>query len=154
MCEIGVAMLSGLYTGIIGAGIAVAGWFFVQRSNLDRDRKKRLEDSRVQFLLEAYRRLESTSNRKPSEMTENQKIEFESAIADIQLLGTQAEINTLGAFLKKYNVLSHDIPDKSDITPVLNLLRTKLRQESNLEVVPEDIMFFRFKREQKAEPAQ
>ena len=62
--------------------VLVVGWFVVHQFNVYRDHQNKRRDLRIQFLLDAYRRLESAAHR--GEMTETQKQECESAVADIQ----------------------------------------------------------------------
>lgn len=71
---------------LVPAIVAVVGWFMAHQFNSYRDRVNKRRELRIQYLLEAYRRLESAANR-PNK-TEKQALDFESAVADIQLLGT------------------------------------------------------------------
>jgi hypothetical protein len=73
----------------------------------------------VQYLLEAYRRLEAAANR---DKTEEQALAFESEIADIQLLGSSEQISATVKYLR-----SHASPDGAVIDEVLFLLRKDLR---------------------------
>ena len=70
--------------------VAVIGWFIAHRFNVYRDRRNKSHDMIIQYLLEAYRRLEAAANR---EKVEEQAAAFESAIADIQLLGSIQQIS-------------------------------------------------------------
>jgi hypothetical protein len=74
---------------VVPALVAVVGWFAAHQFNVYRGRQNKRRDFSVQFLLDAYRRLESAANR--SKQTEEQTLAFESAIADVQLLGTAEE---------------------------------------------------------------
>src|SRR5260370_10638243 len=77
--------------------VTVIGWwvvnFFSKRRDIENDRRK----LRTEYLLEAYRRLEGASHR------EGRQKEFEdgleSAIADIQLLGTAKQADLASRLL-------------------------------------------------------
>jgi hypothetical protein len=102
---------------LVTFSVAVLGWWvghgLSARRDLANDRRK----LRVTYLLEAYRRLEAGSNRSNPESNRSQ---LESAIADVQLLGS----STLDALLFD--------------------LRRSLRDELQLEPVDESILFLRF----------
>jgi len=71
--------------------LGVSGWFLVHRLAAIRDSANKKRDLRLTFLLEAYRRLEAGACRGSLEGT-NFANGFESAIADIQLLGTPEQV--------------------------------------------------------------
>ncbi|MDO5638237.1 MAG: hypothetical protein Q4G28_00010 [Neisseria sp.] len=116
------------------------GWIVVHQLNIHRDRKNKQADLRLQFLLEAYRRLEFSANRDIVSSEEFMR-NHESAIADIQLLGNSEQIS---AILKYIN--NHARNGSADISNVLELLRQELREELNLSNEKEKIVVFRFKR--------
>lgn len=93
---------------------------------------------KIQFLLEAYRRLEAGANRKESSREEQDN--FESALADIQLLGTKAQIEELVSYIGRFN----SPEGNASINPLLELLRTHLREELGLEKEIPGIEIFRF----------
>jgi hypothetical protein len=92
---------------------------------------------RLGFLLEAYRRVEDGGNREP--INGKRADNFESAIAEIQLLGTEEQVG----MAKK---LAHDIASgevaSSDL--LLRSLRNDLREELGLNVIHEDPVHFRW----------
>jgi hypothetical protein len=88
--------------------------------------------------LEAYRRLESSANRPVG--TEEQKAAFESAVADIQLLGTKDQIEITLQY-----VSAHARGGGAIIDPVLETLRADLRREMGLHGDAPPIRVFRFK---------
>jgi YesN/AraC family two-component response regulator len=92
----------------------------------------------IQFLLEAYRRLESAANR--PEAGKDTQDKFESALADIQLLGAKSQIEELMRFLAKWNASNSN----ASINPLLELLREHLREELSLEKSVPEIKIFRF----------
>lgn len=119
--------------------IAVIGWFVAHQFNVRRDRLNKRRDMIVQYLLEAYRRLESAANRETP--SEEQAIEFESAVADIQLLGTPEQISKTVSYLH-----AHASAGGADINDVLCLLRGDLRRELGLSPATATPVVFRFRR--------
>lgn len=103
-----------------------------------RDRIKKRRDMVTHYLLEAYRRLEMAANRE--EKTEEQRIAFESAIADIQLLGSQAQISKAIQYVQAQAASS----DTATLNELLYLLRNDLRKQLNLPRVKEPLKIFRF----------
>ncbi|GBQ21921.1 hypothetical protein AA12717_1038 [Gluconacetobacter sacchari DSM 12717] len=97
----------------------------------------------TQYLLEAYRRLEISANR--DSKTEEQTIDFESAIADIQLLGSVEQISETVKYLK-----SHASNGRATIDQVLCSLRNDLRKELNLSEIKNPPLIFRFIRDKTA----
>lgn len=124
----------------VPAVVAIVGWFAAHQFNVHRDRQNKRRDLRIQFLLDAYRRLESVAN--PEEKTEEQKLAFKSAVADIQLLGTREQVAATVKYLRE-----HAAGSGARIDSVLQLLRSDLRQELGLPGAVENAVFFRFTRE-------
>ncbi|MGC2457045.1 MAG: hypothetical protein WA435_03510 [Gallionellaceae bacterium] len=120
----------------VPAIVAILGWFAAHQFNVYRDRANKRRDLRVQYLLEAYRRLEFAANRPEAGKEEQDK--FESALADIQLLGTEQQIEELMKFLAEFN------SSVASINPLLELLRSHLRRELKLEKNIPGIKIFRF----------
>jgi hypothetical protein len=118
--------------------VAVVGWFVVHQFNVYRDRRNKRHDMIVQYLLEAYRRLESAANR---DKTEEQTFAFESAIADIQLLGSVEQISATIKYLH-----AHASSGGAGIDEVLCLLRNDLRKELCLSPAKSNPVIFRFER--------
>ena len=125
---------------LIAAAIAVLGWYMAHHFNAARDRINKRHDMITEYLLEAYRRLEMAANRE--DKTEEQAIAFESAIADIQLLGSSAQISRTVQYLK-----THASDGGGTIDQVLCLLRNDLRKELGLSLIEEPPIVFRFVRE-------
>jgi hypothetical protein len=130
------------YFSIIGpalaAFVAILGWGVSHYLSAKKDQKAKQRDMRIQFLLEAYRKLEAAANRPESEKEEQDR--FESALADIQLLGTKTQIEELMRFLVQWN----SSKGNASINPLLELLRTHLREELGLEKETPSIKIFRF----------
>ena len=123
---------------VLAAFIAILGWGVSHYLSTRKDQKAKQRDMRIQFLLEAYRRLEAAANRPESGKEEQDK--FESALADIQLLGTQRQIEELMCFLTQWNLSE----GKASINPLLELMRAHLREELSLEKEIPGIRIFRF----------
>lgn len=123
---------------ILAPLVAVIGWFVAHQFNVYRDRRSKRRDMIAQYLLEAYRRLEAAANR---EKTDEQAYAFESAIADIQLLGSSDEISTTVTYL-----LAHAAGGGALIDDVLCLLRNDLRKELGLSPADGKPLIFRFER--------
>jgi hypothetical protein len=48
---------------IVTAALAIGGWYVVHRLSVNRDQQNKRRDLRIQYLIEAYRRLENSANR-------------------------------------------------------------------------------------------
>lgn len=131
-------MVENLVSILIPAAIVILGWIVAHELNLRRDTFAKRRDLRVHYLIDAYRKLENNSNRLNS--LPEAKQAFESAVADIQLLGTRAQIEALLIFLDQFKKNTN-----SSIDPVLKLLRDDLRKELSLEINVRPIHQFRFK---------
>jgi hypothetical protein len=111
------------------------GWLghrFAARRDLLNERRK----LRVTYLLEAYRKIESGSNR-----TEFEKVWplFESAIADIQLLGSPEQVKMARQF-----ALDMAKNRTASLDPLVNDLRNTLRSELELPEVNGNVVYMRF----------
>ena len=132
-------MIANFTTVVISAVVIIVGWIVAHRLNVRRDTLAKRRDLRVQYLLDAYRRLEDAANR-PIDALPEAKRAFESAVSDIQLLGTRAQIDALLAYLNQ-----HIREGGANIDPVLKLLRDDLREELSLEKDVAAVHQFRFK---------
>lgn len=113
---------------LITTGVAIVGWYAAHALAMRRDRAAKRRDLRVQFLIDAYRRLESVSNRPFSKETARA---LESAIADIQLFGTPKQVGLAEEFAVGYAENR-----RHPIQPLLAELRNDLRRELQLEATP------------------
>jgi hypothetical protein len=137
-CKHEVSMITSLLPILIPAAIVILGWIAAHELNVRRDTLAKRRDLRVQYLIEAYRKLEDNAGRQNS--LPEVKRAFESAIADIQLLGTRAQIDALLIFLQQFKDNTN-----GNIDPVLKLLRDDLRKELNLESSLTPVHQFRFR---------
>ncbi len=80
---------------VVTAALAIAGLYVVHRLSVNRDQENKRRDLRIQYLLEAYRRLEKAANRRD---LNSYARELESALADIQLLGTVRQVSLAHEF--------------------------------------------------------
>lgn len=70
---------------LITATVTIFGWYIVHIFASRRDRKNKQKELRINYLIEAWRKLEYTSNRKEIDLIEY----LEKPIADIKLFGTK-----------------------------------------------------------------
>ncbi len=115
--------------------VAIAGWYVVHRLSVKRDQTNKRRDLRVQYLIEAYRRLEFAGNRP---LNEGVAQEFEKAVADIQLFGTPRQVE-----LAKEFAVNFAAKGTHPLDPLLNELRNELRKELGLESVRTGITYLR-----------
>ena len=125
---------------LITTGVAVLGWLVGHALNAKRDIKNKRREIQVQYLVEAYRRLEAGTCRGPIHETEFGK-GFESAIADIQLLGTEDQAQ----MAKELAVAIASRREDTSAGPLLMSLRNSLRHELNLGILNEEPFHFRLK---------
>lgn len=118
--------------------LAGVGWYVVHHQNVQREITAEKRKLRVSYLLEVYRKLEGASNRLNT-TTERHMLDIESAIADIQLLGTPTQVRLAVEFAKSFG------KNKSaSLDDLLQDLRDSLRSELELEKVPGKLTFLRY----------
>ena len=120
---------------LVTAVLAVAGWFAVHRLSMNRDQENKRRELRIQYLLEAYRRLENSSNRRDLSAYAR---DLESALADIQLLGSKDQVQ-----LAHESVVSMAKDRAASLDPLVANVRSELRRELQLEPLPDRIVIFR-----------
>ncbi|MGH6789087.1 MAG: hypothetical protein ACRECC_05335 [Pseudolabrys sp.] len=125
--------------------VAALGWwaghYFSSRRDLTNERRK----LRITYLLEAYRRLESASNRdNPSEVWPK----MESAIADIQLLGSSYQVSLARQFS-----LSMAQDGTAPLDQLIFDLRQSLRAELQLEQINDSVVYLRYYEKSKSHGA-
>lgn len=114
--------------------ITIVGWYIVHLLSTKRDRRNKQRELRINYLIEAWRKLEYASNRKEINATEY----VEKPIADIQLFGTKKQIELS---IKIANELAET--KGSNLIELLTELRQDLRKELNLEKIETPIKVFR-----------
>ncbi len=113
------------------AGVAVAAVLSYRR-----EQARRREEQRVRYLLNAYLRIEAVGFREDSDVahvTDEMLIEFDSAIAEVQLLGSQELVDQAIGVGTAYR--DGDGADAA-IFKLLVLLRADLRKELGLDELP------------------
>jgi hypothetical protein len=106
------------------AAVAVGGWLVSQAQA----RRATRRNMRIQYLLDAYRRLERASNRR---LTPVIAAELEAAVGDVMLLGTARQAELAAEFSRKF-ATEH----VANTRPLLLALRDSLRGELLLGELP------------------
>jgi hypothetical protein len=117
--------------------IALAGGWLGHHLSSRRDLTNERRKLHVSYLLEAYRRLESGSNRRDDSSQAWPQIE--SAIADIQLLGTPEQVRLAKQFAESLSSVNAASADE-----LLFDLRSSLRSELQLASTSTPLTFLRF----------
>jgi hypothetical protein len=117
---------------------AVGGWLVVHRTAAKRDQMNKRRDLRIQYLIDAYRKLERISNR--DEASPEWAGNIESAIADIQLFGSVRQVAMAKQFASDMAAERQASADE-----LLADLRKDLRRELMLEDVSSDLKFLRIR---------
>src|SRR5262245_27792145 len=124
---------------LMAAGLAIGGWIVVHILAGRRDRASKRRELITQYLVEAYRRLESSANRgEPGKMSDvNAWIrDMETSLADIQLFGTPKQVVLVQRFAVELSANSEDSQGVHAGELLLDL-RRELRKELGLDPVPD-----------------
>lgn len=116
--------------------VAIAGGWFGHSLSARRDFINERRKLRITYLLEAYRRLEDAGNRSDPVRSWPQ---FESAIADIQLLGSPTQVRLARQFA---HGMARD--HTASLDELIDDLRRSLRAELQLAAVGESVVYLRF----------
>jgi hypothetical protein len=127
---------------VVTAGLTILSWYFVHGLAASRDQKNKRRDLRVEYLLQAYRRLEGCANR---EHPVPWHADLELAIADVQLLGSRSQITLAQKFSETFAR-----GGGADVDSLLTDLRVDLRKELQLDKVPPTIRYLRIVSARKA----
>jgi len=111
---------------LITTAIAILGWIVGHRLNIARDRAAKHRDLRLQYLIEAYRSLENFAGRHPP-FSSGHVEALEKAIADIQLFGSQSQIDSLNKVFTEKRITG-----EADLNEIINQIRADLRKELGL----------------------
>jgi hypothetical protein len=125
-----------LITLLVPTVVAVVSWFIGSWLAVRRDRANKRRDLRVQYLIEAYRRLATATERK--ETNAEHFADLDSAIVDVQLFGSADQIVAAQKFAKR--LAEHRVAQLSEL---LASLRDDLREELKLECVGGSIVVLR-----------
>ncbi len=93
-----------LLTLLIPTLVAVVSWFVGNWLSVRRDRANKRRDLRVQYLIDAYRRLEAAGHRP---LVPPYSSDMESAVADVQLFGSPAQVAAAQKFALEMAEQSH-----------------------------------------------
>ena len=120
---------------IIQCILTVGGWIVVYILAIRQNNRLKKKEVTIEFLIQAWRRLERASNRKDGKYY----TDIENAVADIQLLGTKRQIELA-------QQLAKEIAENrgGEALELLILLREDLRKELMLEETPREFKFLRF----------
>ncbi len=120
---------------IITSAIVILGWIAAHFFAVWRERINKRRDLKITYLIEAYRKLESSANRNDQS---KYRSGTESAIADIQLFGSKKQIELSQQF-------SNEIAQNScgKLDELLVNLRGDLRKELSLKKIPKKIRYLR-----------
>jgi hypothetical protein len=116
--------------------VAIIGWIAGHLLTAARDRANKRRELRVQFLIDAYRKLEAAANRDGNQ--EPDWPAFETAIADIQLFGTKSQVENATTFADEFASKG-----TYSLSRLLMDLRSDLREELRLEPIKGTIMHLR-----------
>ena len=129
--------------------VAVAGWIVGHRLNAERDLHNKRIELRIKYLLDAYRRLESSIETEVSR--ENLDV-LESAISDIQLLGTPEQVDKVLAWSEQFSKTGTQ--KDVNLQDLLEDLRKSLRSELGLLPIQRKIRHVKFKLASDAEKSR
>jgi hypothetical protein len=120
---------------LITTAVAIGGWFAVHLLSSRRDAMNQRRERRTAYLIEAYRRLETSSYKK---LNSTNSSDVEIAIADILLFGTARQIELARTFADEFS--SKKV---GKLGQLLRELRRDLRKELRLEENVGDIVHLR-----------
>ncbi len=124
---------------LVTAVVAVSGWIVGHRLNAERDLQNKRIELRIKYLLEAYRNLESSVETEVSR--ENLTI-LESAISDIQLLGTPEQVDKVLSWSSQFSKTGTQ--KDVNLQDLLEDLRSSLRRELGLRKINKRIHHVKF----------
>jgi hypothetical protein len=127
-----------LLTLLIPTVVAIVSWFAGSWLSVRRDRANKRRDLRVQYLIEAYRRLATATNRKEKETDAEYFAELDSAIVDVQLFGSADQIAFAQQFARE--LAEHRV---AQLDKLLSSLRHDLRKELKLKRIEGPIVVLR-----------
>ncbi len=119
--------------------VAVSGWVVGHRLNAQRDLQNKRIELRIKYLLEAYRNLESSVE---TEVSRKNLDILESAISDIQLLGTPEQVDKVLSWSSQFSKVG--IQKDVNLQDLLEDLRTSLRRELGLPKIDQKIRHVKF----------
>lgn len=124
---------------IVTTIVAVSGWVIGHRLNAERDLHNKRVELRIKYLLEAYRKLEASVE---TEVSRDNLDVLESAISDIQLLGTPAQVEKVLAWSSRFSKTGTQ--KDVNLQDLLEDLRKNLRKELGLNEINKKIHHVKF----------
>lgn len=128
-------MNSSITVVVVTSAIVILGWFFVHYLTARRDHKNKKRELRLEYLIRAYRELGMAAARPAnSEYLKN----LESGFHDVQLFGNSEQLKLLEEIF-----LSHEKFGGANLEPLLNSLRTELRELLGQSTANTELKFYR-----------
>ncbi|MBE9565324.1 MAG: hypothetical protein IMF16_01055 [Proteobacteria bacterium] len=152
----GITKVQRLLAAVVALIAVVSGWPATHKLNLQRDVEAKQRDIQVQYLIEAYGRLErATGREEPGFETDKEHLQHtqdvERALGDIQLFGTPEEVDLAKGVIVS---LAAEGRQGVSVTPLLQCLRRDLRQKLLLRPLEDEPpLQLRFTRDNPAETA-
>lgn len=123
---------------LITALITIVGWFVAHQLNSWRDSINKRREKRIEYLINAYRNLaKAVHHPRVYEISDL----VESALSDIQLFGTEEQIQKALIFMKEFTS-----SEGADLEDLLNSLRVDLRRELKLSKINGKLWWLKIKR--------
>lgn len=126
---------------IVSSFLIILGWGITHYLALRKSARDKKREVTTEYLINAWRTLESASNR--SDNSHNAKLE--TAIADIQLLGTKKQIE-----LAQQMAVQISQTGVGDTLELLIQLREDLRKELGIDPVGRDLKILRFQSDHRS----
>lgn len=121
----------------IPAGVAVVGWFFVNKLNARRELATRKREARLKALEIAYMRISTSMNR---DFDEKAATEIETFVAEIQLYGTPRQVALMEQMVEEFKKPNFHV----SYDALLSDLRDTIRAELTLEPLRGPVWWLRF----------
>ncbi len=122
---------------LLTAGVAIFGWHVVDDLASKRDRANKQRDLRIEYLIGTYSRLSGALWRDAKPGCQYYR-DMESAVADIQLFGTDSQIEKSNKMMDEFQKTKY-----GPLNSLLTELRDDLRQEMDLSKIEGDVRWFR-----------
>ena len=122
---------------LIAIIVAVLSWFVGNALNASRDQRNKQREIRLKYQIDTYRLLALAVHRKPEPGSKYFR-DLETAIADVQLFGTESQLREVGVFLQQWKA-----QNRGDLDDLRSDLRNDLRQELGQPPVSDNVQWFR-----------
>ncbi len=126
-----------LFPLLLTTGAAMWGYHRVSNLAAKRDRINKQHDLRIEYLIGAYSKLANASWRDPEPGSPYFR-DMETAMADIQLFGTDSQISKAKSFMNEFQKTKYGSMDE-----LLRELRDDLRCEMDLSKIEGNVQWFR-----------